>query len=282
MSNLLRLTLYTLLCVGGVAGQTCPDGSNISTCISNINTAAHALNRTFLPDSFNLTTYLNVTFNAPEEEFEVCCKTFTFPAKNFSLDPLNPDQKAAHTQSANAPTLSYGSVSGKHTLVMVDPDVPSSTVGTLAKPLLHMLVLNIPDGNVPQGQIIARYNGPMPPDASPHYYFFMILSHVAEVDNSTIPQYSNGGNLSCGVPGRCLFDVKKFISDNSMSLVGLSWMRVSNDIFVNFKNMQSGRLTEAQVCANEPTYQTPCPDCLWSQQHTLGELGTASTSVTLA
>ena len=39
-----------------------------------------------------------------------------------------------------------------YSIVTMDPDVPSPTVGTQERPLLHGLIINIRDGNVGTGK----------------------------------------------------------------------------------------------------------------------------------
>lgn len=80
------------------------------------------------------------------------------------------------------------------TLLCVDPDVPRATAGTQERPLLHWMVVNIPEGRVAEGDTVMTYRGPQPPDTA-HYYYFLLyeqnnLINTTEAVNYTSPTNS--------------------------------------------------------------------------------------------
>ena len=76
------------------------------------------------------------------------------------------------------------------TVLCVDPDVPSPTAGTRERPLLHWMVVNIPEGRMGEGDTVMSYRGPRPPDAAHHYYFLLYeQSHV--INTNQTANYTN-------------------------------------------------------------------------------------------
>ena len=61
------------------------------------------------------------------------------------------------------------------TLMMIDPDVTTATVGTRRRPLVHWMIVNAPLNNVLSGDEIVSYMGPMPPNDETHYYYFLLF-----------------------------------------------------------------------------------------------------------
>ena len=85
-------------------------------------------------------------------------------------------------------------------MLMVDPDVPVAAVGTSARPLLHMVVLNIPDGMVSQGEVFLDYQGPSPPDNKPHHYYYLVYEQQGKLTNTSYLQHV--GNCPARLAGR--------------------------------------------------------------------------------
>ncbi len=56
---------------------------------------------------------------------------------------------------------------------------------------------------------------------------------------------------------RCLFDLARFTAENGLALVGASWMRAENDLFVNMTYIQAGG-NVTDLCAGTATFQEPC------------------------
>ena len=102
-------------------------------------------------------------------------------------------------------------------MLCVDPDVPSPTAGTRERPLLHWMVVNIPEGRMGEGDTVMSYRGPRPPDAA-HYYYFLLYeqSHVINTNqtaNYTSPTGSRYQNLSVlTIPLTCTFRINIFKS----------------------------------------------------------------------
>ena len=72
---------------------------------------------------------------------------------------------------------------------MVDPDVPSSA-GNPTHPLIHWMVLNIPNGNVNDGMTLREYKGPSPSTGS-HTYYFLLYKQTTTINPSVISNYTS-------------------------------------------------------------------------------------------
>lgn len=59
----------------------------------------------------------------------------------------------------------------------LDSDVPNPLVGSGTEPLVHWMVLNIPNGDATNGQEVLSYMGPLPPDNKQHTYYFLLYKH---------------------------------------------------------------------------------------------------------
>ena len=73
-------------------------------------------------------------------------------------------------------------VGKRHTLLAIDPDVPSLSVGTKRRPLVHWLRINMRDGDTNTGDELVPYRGPAPPDDKPHFYFFLLFEQDENKD----------------------------------------------------------------------------------------------------
>lgn len=76
------------------------------------------------------------------------------------------------------------------TLLCVDPDVPRATAGTQERPLLHWMVVNIPEGRVAEGDTVMTYRGPQPPDTA-HYYYFLLYEQTNSINTTKAANYTN-------------------------------------------------------------------------------------------
>ncbi|XP_064613370.1 uncharacterized protein LOC135477144 [Liolophura sinensis] len=164
--------------------------------------------------------------------------------------------------------------SGKlYTLIMVDPDTASSTVGTGARPLLHWLMINVPYDDVNKGNNVMRYIGPAPPDQVPHFYYFLLYEQTAPLTEEAHRPYAG---QSCSEAllyskpfcplNRCLFDVNGFTIDNSLKLVGASWFVSRRDEYVRYARVQLG-FPEDEECRDVAGYNDPCMAVAGSSRH---------------
>ena len=78
-----------------------------------------------------------------------------------------------------------------YTLIAVDPDVADSMHGSNERPKLHWAVINIVDGQVSAGKVLAEYAGPMPPDDKPHTYYFLLYEQTAELSLEDLKEYTD-------------------------------------------------------------------------------------------
>lgn len=93
------------------------------------------------------------------------------------------------------------------TLIMYDPDSPNPSY-------LHWMIVNIPDGNVSNGNTIISYAGPSPPEKTgTHRYIFELLSQ----EYSILPR-----NIK-----RSGFSLKNFIEDNNLRSIKKQMFKVN-------------------------------------------------------
>ena len=72
---------------------------------------------------------------------------------------------------------------------MVDPDIPSPN-GNI-RPRIHMLVVNIPNGVVENGEEAFSYTGPMPPDNKAHYYYYLVYQQRYRVSKDSYKDFTD-------------------------------------------------------------------------------------------
>jgi len=86
-------------------------------------------------------------------------------------------------QSHLEPKIEYTATpTALYTLIMYDPD---AVVGNY----VHWAVINIPGGNVSNGQALLNYKGPAPPQGSGiHRYIFLIFEQMERINAQNIPE----------------------------------------------------------------------------------------------
>jgi phosphatidylethanolamine-binding protein (PEBP) family uncharacterized protein len=78
-----------------------------------------------------------------------------------------------------------------YTLLMVDPDVASATAGTADNPLLHWMVMNIPNGVTEQDDTVHEYWGPKPPGYMVHTYYYLLYEQTVRLNTETDANYAS-------------------------------------------------------------------------------------------
>jgi hypothetical protein len=76
--------------------------------------------------------------------------------------------------------------------------------------------------------------------------------------------------LFCFLFLRCTFDVNKFVTDNSLTLIGASWMRAENDEYIRHLNVDESITDMAQECAGQPDYPQACSTLFGNPVHVFG------------
>lgn len=225
--------------------------------------------RPFLPNPAYLTVSLDMNFTVGQLTFTACCTAYSYQAKTFSPNPIgNPVYSTAETRSEADITFSFlkkdlmpqakNFTGERHTLIAFDPDVPNPAAGTEARPLLHMLKINLVNGDPATGTVVQPYGGPTPPDTNPHYYYFLLYKHTSTVNAGNITSYAG---QNCGVPNRCLWDINRMVSDYQMTLVGANYVRAVYDDYVIYRYIQRNN-TDAykdSICSGRQGYGNPCP-----------------------
>ncbi|CAO3599286.1 unnamed protein product [Absidia cylindrospora] len=125
-------------------------------------------------------------------------------------------------QTAKAPEAVFLPVdehAGGYTILLIDPDVPSTSNHSLG-PYNHWTVVNIPGGqqekvNDPSTQLVA-YHGPAPPPRSgDHRYIFLLYKQQSQLQTFQ-PLPSSGDD-------RKKFDFKHFAETNHLELIGVNF-----------------------------------------------------------
>ncbi|XP_052239157.1 uncharacterized protein C56G2.4-like isoform X2 [Dreissena polymorpha] len=224
--------------------------------------ALHRIPRPFFSNFTQLSVWLDVTMTTSILHYSVCCNKFTFGAGAQQLDPIG--NRIYHTADVRSEAIVTYSLkkagylpsdfTEMYSIVTMDPDVPSPTVGTQERPKLHGLFINIKDGNFSTGELVHGYSGPTPPDNKPHYYYFMLYRHDGPLNATTMPSYSSDPS-----DGRYLFDINRLVSDHNMTLVGANWLRATTDDYVTYRLVAREPANENSLCANYPGYSKPCP-----------------------
>ena len=80
-----------------------------------------------------------------------------------------------------------------------------------------------------------------------------------------IMHFSTGSFLIVGLAAyflfffyRFLFNISDFVSDQALSLVGVSWLIAKPDEFTRYQSVTSGG-DVTSLCAGQPDFATPCP-----------------------
>lgn len=231
-------------------------------CPNLVSEALKNHNRTFIPKGASMTVFVDVTFSPSAVTFTSCCTTYSKPQRSFQLNPLGDASVGSWDVRSDANPVPELSVLGFYmqrknftgktfTLLCVDPDVPRATAGTQERPLLHWMVVNIPEGRVAEGDTVMTYRGPQPPDTA-HYYYFLLYEQNNLINTTEAVNYTSPPN------SRYLFDISSFTSDNSLSLVGASWFVAKPDEFTRQLYTASGG-NVTSLCAGQPNFATPCP-----------------------
>ncbi|XP_052800952.1 uncharacterized protein LOC128231795 [Mya arenaria] len=225
--------------------------------------ALHEKPRPFIPPTASLSVWLDVHMSTEDLSFVACCKNFIYEAYETFLDPIgNRIFNSAHmrTEANVTYTMRKAGFPGQtfgpdelYALVTFDPDVPSATVGTEEKPLLHGLVVNIRNGSVPTGDEVLRYSGPSPPDQKPHFYYFLLYRQSSELNATLMSTYSANN-------ARYLFDINRLVSEQSLTLVGASWFRATTDPYTITRVLGRDSSQSESLCATIPGGKPePCP-----------------------
>ncbi|XP_060607686.1 uncharacterized protein LOC132759843 [Ruditapes philippinarum] len=255
------------------AAQTMMDrGGPYALCPLFATKALHEKTRPFIPSDTQLSVWVDFDYMVPaDENMNVCCKDFSYRAENFTVNPLG--SKALNTWQVRTGIpydltfTKLGYFSQRHnfsedmyTVIGHDPDVPIPAAGTEERPILHLLATNIVDGNFKEGDISLAWEGPFPfADTVPtrHDYYTLVYKQQGPI-NATELRYKYAGNCQGRLAGRCLYDINRAVSDNSLTLVGATWFIAQKDPYVLKRQIDNTGSDEAEVCKGLPGYMKPC------------------------
>ncbi|KAJ8312400.1 hypothetical protein KUTeg_009773 [Tegillarca granosa] len=261
--NVIRVTadLYSV--------QTFINRHILNNCAYFVSEALKSHNRSFIPYGVSLSVMMYIKFTSLPIQFDSCCKKYNFPQDdNVNLNPIGNGRLKTYQARTGSPVsvqlvkrtiypMATNFNGALHTLIAVDPDVPSSSAGTQDKPLLHWFVANIPDGVVSNGTEIKSYIGPAPPDKNDHTYYFLLYEQKSQLSENITEMYA-GNDCSGSLSGRCLFDVSRMVSDNNLKLVGASWFKATNDEYVRHNHANRNRDNIATICKGVAGYTPNC------------------------
>ena len=128
--------------------------------------------------------------------------TFLFNSKKIFYNDL-----LTKEETSTKPIIQFNKEEGKsYTIIMIDPDAPYPSK-PIYKYMLHMLVTN-------NDNIVVEYLGPNPPpDSDPHRYYTCIFEQTAIIEKTKKFPRPN-------------FDLKQFVSDNKLKIIGCFKFRV--------------------------------------------------------
>ncbi|XP_045171337.2 uncharacterized protein C56G2.4-like isoform X2 [Mercenaria mercenaria] len=269
MSGLVAVNLIVVTGDEWIAQTMMDRGGPYALCPLYATEALHKKPRTFIPNDAQLSVWIDFDFMNPSSHtITACCKETTYPARNFTLNPLGTDVLNTWDVRTDAPhTLKFTKLGyysqrhnftgDMHTVISVDPDVPIPAFGTEELPILHGIVTNIVDGNLKGGEEGLTWTGPRPPNDVPHYYYTLLYKQQAEI-NATELRYKYAGNCSGRLEGRCLYDISRAVSENNLTLVGATWFLAQKDAYVLQRLAETPGSNEAEVCKGQPGYSNPC------------------------
>ena len=97
-------------------------------------------------------------------------------------------QTLSQTTTSHRPTVVLRPSQRFYTLAMWDPDAPGASPSWL-----HWLVVNIPYGNVEEGNILVPYAPPTPPPGTGvHRYYFTLYEQSRRIPMTAAPQSRAG------------------------------------------------------------------------------------------
>ncbi|CAF1463129.1 unnamed protein product [Rotaria sp. Silwood1] len=100
------------------------------------------------------------------------------------------------------------------TLIMIDPDAPSSDK-PITGPFIHWILSNFKEINAIDGETICEYMGPGPRAGSgKHRYIYLLYQSIEKVKQE---------NKFDNIPQRRKFPLEKFVSDNHLQLLDMTF-----------------------------------------------------------
>lgn len=104
---------------------------------------------------------------------------------------------------------------GMYTLIMSDPDAPSPD-DPKWREFLHMLIINIPDGELSKGKVVTPYTAPAPPQGE-HRYVFTLWRQTPPGRPETIAKEDWDHPFEVSAPeDRKCFNTRKFAAEHKL------------------------------------------------------------------
>ncbi|XP_072035205.1 uncharacterized protein [Amphiura filiformis] len=240
------------------------NGYNICPII--VQQAERELDLYHIPNDVQFTTSVNIEYFSPAMDFSACCNDYSFQDTNYTLNPIG-DMEVSPFDNRMQPNVNFVKMSFSPspldfegellTLLMIDPDIDTNdAVGTKERPLAHWLTMNIPNGMVEAGDTVLPYRSSMPPAGTGHRYQFLLYKQNGAL-NVNPKDYAP----DCQVPhiaNRCLFEIERFVSENSLEFLGATWYTSYSDAYLAYGRLQQGGEPN-EVCQFIEGFQDPCP-----------------------
>ncbi|CAF1423932.1 unnamed protein product [Rotaria sordida] len=138
----------------------------------------------------------------------------------YENDFVNPGSRLTKEQAKEEPFIQINILPEQNTfrtLVMIDPDAPSPSQ-PITGPFIHWIKANFQDNHLNNGENICPYMGPGPREATgEHRYIFLLYQ-----SNQIIKQDKQFNSI----PERRKFTLEKFVSDNHLTLIHLTYFTV--------------------------------------------------------
>ncbi|CAF4103926.1 unnamed protein product, partial [Rotaria sordida] len=139
---------------------------------------------------------------------------------SYGNEKVNGNNHLTKEQTQQQPNIKINKQSQDNTyrtLIMIDPDAPSSDQ-PITGPFIHWILSNFQGNNGIDGQAICPYMGPGPRSGTGrHRYIFLLYQSTEQVKEEK--KFDD-------IPQRRKFPLAKFVSDNCLQLLDVTFFTV--------------------------------------------------------
>ncbi|CAF1288047.1 unnamed protein product [Adineta steineri] len=150
-------------------------------------------------------------------ETNICDNKFELIYNNQTINGKNQITKEETQEQPNIIINKQSEYKKYLTLVMIDPDAPSSD-NPITGPFIHWILASFNHIHGEDGQNICKYMGPGPRSGTgKHRYIFLLYESDAQIKEDYILDT---------IPQRRKFPLKKFVGDNHLTLISLTFFNI--------------------------------------------------------
>ncbi|CAF3538314.1 unnamed protein product [Adineta steineri] len=150
-------------------------------------------------------------------ETNICDNKFEIIYNNQTINGKNQITKEETQEQPNIIINKQSEYKKYLTLVMIDPDAPSSD-NPITGPFIHWILASFNHIHGEDGQNICKYMGPGPRSGTgKHRYIFLLYESDAQIKEDYILDT---------IPQRRKFPLKKFVDDNHLTLISLTFFNI--------------------------------------------------------